>query len=88
MISFPFAKLLSDEIHQYNPNAKIQWYQTWGRPYGDQDRCEDIPQVCTFDGRVTIYDIDQNSNKKSVKIGVKIPQNFQLEFLLEFQSKF
>ena len=50
MISYPFAKLLSEEIQHNNPNAKIQWYQTWGRPYGDQDRCDDIPQVCTFDG--------------------------------------
>jgi len=50
VISYPFAKLLSEEIQHNNPNAKIQWYQTWGRPYGDQDRCEDIPQVCTFDG--------------------------------------
>ena len=49
-ISFPYAEKLSNEVHKYNPDAKIQWYLTWGRPFGDQDRCADIPQVCTFDG--------------------------------------
>ena len=24
-ISFPYAKHLADEVHKYNPNAKIQW---------------------------------------------------------------
>merc|ERR1712062_310291 len=33
-ISFPYAKKLAEEVHQYNPNAKIQWYLTWGRPFG------------------------------------------------------
>jgi hypothetical protein len=46
---------LSEEIHQTSPNAKIQWYQTWGRPYGDGDRCDEIPQVCTFDGTYAIF---------------------------------
>ena len=46
---------MSEEIHQTSPNAKIQWYQTWGRPYGDGDRCDEIPQVCTFDGTYTIF---------------------------------
>ena len=49
-ISYPFAKLLSEEIHQTSPNSKIQWYQSWGRPNGDEERCDEIPQVCTFDG--------------------------------------
>ena len=49
-ISYPFAKLLSHEIHQANPNTKVQWYLTWGRPNGDAERCDQIPQVCTFDG--------------------------------------
>ena len=49
-ISFPFAKLLSHEIHQANPDTKVQWYLTWGRPNGDAERCDQIPQVCTFDG--------------------------------------
>ena len=46
---------MSEEIHQTSPNAKIQWYQTWGRPYGDEDRCDEIPQVCTFDGTYAIF---------------------------------
>ena len=49
-ISFPYAQKLADEVHKYNPNAKIQWYLTWGRPFGDSDRCDEIPQVCTFGG--------------------------------------
>ena len=49
-ISFPYAKKLADEVHQYSPNAKIQWYLTWGRPFGDSDRCSEIPRVCTFEG--------------------------------------
>lgn len=56
-ISYPFAKLLSHEIHQNNPNAKIQWYQTWGRPYGDEDRCKDIPKVCTYEGMIRKMDV-------------------------------
>lgn len=48
--SFTYANLLADEVHKHNPEAKIQWYLTWGRPFGDDDRCQDIPQVCTFDG--------------------------------------
>ena len=48
--SYPFAKHLSEEVRKYSPNAKIQWYLTWGRPYGDEDRCNDIPQVCTYEG--------------------------------------
>ena len=49
-ISYSFAKLLSHEIHQANPDTKVQWYLTWGRPNGDAERCDQIPQVCTFDG--------------------------------------
>ena len=60
MISYPFAKLLSDEIHKTNPNAKIQWYQTWGRPYGDKDRCEEIPEVCTFNGKKIMHNNIKN----------------------------
>merc|ERR1712027_130684 len=47
---YPYAQKLSAEIHKFNPDAKIQWYLTWGRPNGDEDRCEEIPQVCTYEG--------------------------------------
>ena len=29
--SYPYAKQLSEEIHNSNPNAKIQWFLTWVR---------------------------------------------------------
>ena len=48
--SYPYAQKLSAEIHKFNPDAKIQWYLTWGRPNGDEDRCDEIPQVCTYEG--------------------------------------
>ena len=48
--SYPYAQQLSAEIHKFNPQAKIQWYLTWGRPNGDDDRCDEIPQVCTYEG--------------------------------------
>ena len=28
----------------------MQWYLTWGRPNGDEERCDEIPQVCTYEG--------------------------------------
>ena len=28
----------------------MQWYLTWGRPNGDDERCDEIPQVCTYEG--------------------------------------
>ena len=49
-LSFQWAQKLADEVHQYNPNATIQWYLTWGRPNGDAARCDYLPQVCTFEG--------------------------------------
>ena len=48
--SYPYAQKLSEEIHQYNPEAKVQWYLTWGYPNGDDGRCDEIPQVCTYEG--------------------------------------
>ena len=48
--SYPYAQQLSAEIHKFNPQAKIQWYLTWGRPNGDDARCDEVPQVCTYEG--------------------------------------
>ena len=45
-----YAKHLAEEVHKHNPGAKIQWYLTWGRPFGDSDRCSSIPKVCTYEG--------------------------------------
>lgn len=48
--SYKYAKHLAEEVHKHNPGAKIQWYLTWGRPFGDSDRCSSIPKVCTYEG--------------------------------------
>ena len=50
--SFPFAKNLANLVHEANPKAVIQWYLSWGRPFGDGDRCQDIPEVCSFEGNI------------------------------------
>lgn len=40
-------------IRQQNPTTIIQFYLTWGRPYGDQSECRDNPQFCTYEAMQT-----------------------------------
>lgn len=47
---YPFAQELCEMIHQYNPNAKIAFYMTWGRKNGDQQNCQFYPPLCTYEG--------------------------------------
>lgn len=48
--SYPYAQQLCDLIHQYNPNAKIYFYMTWGRKNGDAQNCANYPPLCTYEG--------------------------------------
>ena len=48
--SHSYADQLSNEILASNPNAKIQWYLTWGRINGDNSLCGSYPNVCTYEG--------------------------------------
>jgi len=36
-------------IKESSPNATIQFYNTWGRPFGDEENCPDYPQFCTYE---------------------------------------
>ena len=48
--SYPYAMQLCDLIRQYNPNAKIFFYMTWGRKNGDAQNCPYFPPLCTYEG--------------------------------------
>eukprot|EP00094_Tigriopus_californicus_P011116 TCALIF_10727-PA protein Name:"Protein of unknown function" AED:0.41 eAED:0.41 QI:0/0.33/0.4/0.4/1/1/10/143/554 len=59
--SYPFARNLIEEIRVHSPEAKIQFYQTWGRPYGEAVTCPDFPPNCEY---LTMQDVitDNYSN--------------------------
>lgn len=40
---------LVQKIKESSPNADIQFYDTWGRPKGDETNCPDYPQFCTYE---------------------------------------
>jgi len=46
--SVPYLNILDDLIRANNPDTIIQFYQTWGRPFGSADDCESQPQFCQF----------------------------------------
>ncbi len=48
--SYPYAQHLCEMVRQYNPEAKIVFYMTWGRKNGDQLNCENFPPLCTYEG--------------------------------------
>jgi len=45
----PYLDILVKEIKESSPNATIQFYATWGHPYGDADICPDYPQFCSYE---------------------------------------
>jgi len=49
--SVPYLDILAEEIRNNNPNTMIQFYLTWGRPHGDQEKCNDdeLSQFCDFE---------------------------------------
>lgn len=48
--SYPYAMQLCNLIHEYNPQAKIFFYMTWGRKNGDSQNCPIFPPLCTYEG--------------------------------------
>jgi len=40
---------LVDMIRNNNPNTVLQFYLTWGRPFGSSENCESYPQMCTYE---------------------------------------
>ncbi len=44
------AKQLVKLIHNNARNAKIIFYNTWGRKNGDKDNCGSLPEICTYEG--------------------------------------
>ncbi|XP_023343766.1 uncharacterized protein LOC111713177 isoform X2 [Eurytemora carolleeae] len=47
--SVEYLKVLVERIRENNPQTIIQFYVTWGRPYGFQKDCPSYPQMCTYD---------------------------------------
>lgn len=48
--TYPYAQQLCEMIRQYNPEAEIVFYMTWGRKNGDQGNCPYFPPLCTYEG--------------------------------------
>lgn len=48
--SYPFAQQLCQMIRQYNPEAQIIFYMTWGRENGDQENDQFFPPLGTYEG--------------------------------------
>ena len=46
--SVPYLDFLVEQIRDTSPEAIIQLYLTWGRPFGSADDCETHPQFCDF----------------------------------------
>ena len=44
----PFLETLVHRIRKNNPDTIIQFYMTWGRPYGKDNLCETMEQFCTY----------------------------------------
>lgn len=48
--TYPYAKILSDSVHNNSPCTQLLFFMSWGRPAGDQNNCASYPEICTFDG--------------------------------------
>ena len=48
--SYPYAQELCSLIRQYNPDAKIVFYMTWGRKNGDLQNGQYYPPLNTYEG--------------------------------------
>lgn len=48
--TYPYAQQLCEMVGQYNPDAKVVFYMTWGRKNGDQYNCPYFPPLCTYEG--------------------------------------
>lgn len=48
--SYPYAQELCSLIRQYNPEARIVFYMTWGRKNGDPQNGQFYPPLNTYEG--------------------------------------
>jgi hypothetical protein len=48
--SYPYAQQLCQMIRQYNPEARIVFYMTWGRKNGDSQNAQYYPVLGTYEG--------------------------------------
>lgn len=48
--SYPYAQELCSLIREYNPDAKILFYMTWGRKNGDPQNGQYYPPLYTYEG--------------------------------------
>lgn len=55
--SYPYAESLCSMIRDYNPDAKIVFYMTWGRKNGDQQNCPYYPPLCTYQGMDSLLNL-------------------------------
>lgn len=54
---YPYAQQLCEMIRQYNPDAKIVFYMTWGRKNGDQNNCQFFSPLCTYEGMDSLLNL-------------------------------
>lgn len=54
---YPYAESLCSMIRDYNPDAKIVFYMTWGRKNGDQQNCPYYPPLCTYQGMDSLLNL-------------------------------
>ncbi len=47
---FPYAAALAAQVRAERPEARIVFYETWGRRDGDASNCKGVPAVCTYEG--------------------------------------
>lgn len=47
---YPYAQQLCTMVREYNQDAKIIFYMTWGRKYGDNQNCQYFLPLCTYEG--------------------------------------
>jgi len=48
--SYPYAQQLCQMISQYNPQAQVVFYMTWGRKNGDAQNAPAFPPIGTYEG--------------------------------------
>ena len=46
---YPYAEKFTEYIRKYNPDARIQWYETWAYKFGNQKWCPQYDWMCNFD---------------------------------------
>ena len=47
---YPYAASLCSMTQEYNTDARVVFYMTWGRKNGDQQNCPYYPPLCTYQG--------------------------------------